>query len=221
MKHLIIVLIFLISTGLIKAQTPKTVKIGNQVWMSENLGTSSGTKPNPSQATNYNQTTSNSSQTQTTSNSSQTQTSEKPKVVNCNYKFTKPKLNIEYIYNRVECCKCTEYAMCSVKPNLVTIEESAYIREMLKLHFEGVNADEAHREADEIRLQNFIQTNYSNGALDPGVSPYLSSLYSGFMDDIFTSFFNAERPKNYGSLNRKVEKYYNSKSCKNHQGYCK
>ena len=202
----------MISPGGIKAQTPKTVKIGNQVWMSENLGTTSGTKPNSSQATNYNQ---------TTSNSSQTQTSEKPKVVNCNYKFTKPKLNIEYIYNRVECCKCTEYAMCSVKPNLVTIEESAYIREMLKLHFEGVNADEAHREADEKRLQNFIQTNYSNGALDPGVSPYLSSLYSGFMDDIFTSFFNAERPKNYGSLNRKVEKYYNSKSCKNHQGYCK
>jgi hypothetical protein len=41
MKNLIIILVFLISMGLIKAQTPKTVKIGNQVWMSENLGTTS------------------------------------------------------------------------------------------------------------------------------------------------------------------------------------
>jgi hypothetical protein len=212
MKHLKILLLLLFATGLIKAQTPKTVKIGNQVWMSENLGTTSGTKPNPSQTTNNNK---------TAGSTSQTQTSEKPKVVNCNYKFTKPKLNIKYTDNRVECCKCTEYAKYSVKPNLVMIEESAYIRERLKLHFEGVNADEAHREADEKRLQNFIQTNYNNGALDPGVSPYLSSLFSNFQDDIFTNFFNAERPKNYGSLNREVEKYYNDSSCERHKGYCK
>ena len=212
MKHLIIVLIFLISTGLIKAQTPKTVKIGNQVWMSENLGTTSGTKPNPSQATNYNQ---------TAGSTSQTQTSEKPKVVNCNYKFTKPKLNIEYIDNRVECCYCNEYAKYSVKPNLVITEESAYIRERLQLHYEEVNADEAHRESDEKRLQNFIQTNYNNGALDPGVSSYFASVSSMLtIENMVWTMGLQERPKSYGSLNRKVKKYNNSKSCKNHQGYC-
>jgi uncharacterized protein (TIGR02145 family) len=37
MKNLIIILVFFIYTGFIKAQTPKTVKIGNQVWMTKNL----------------------------------------------------------------------------------------------------------------------------------------------------------------------------------------
>jgi hypothetical protein len=147
--------------------------------------------------------------------------SEKPKVVNCNYKFTKPKLNIEYIDNRVECCYCNNYAIYSVKPNLVTIEESAYIRERLQIHYEEVNADEAHRESDEKRLQNFIQTNYNNGALDPGVSSYFMSVASMLtVENMVWTMGLQERPKSYGSLNRKVKKYNNSKSCKNHQGYC-
>jgi len=39
MKNSKILLLFLFAAGLIKAQTPKTVKIGNQEWMTENLNT--------------------------------------------------------------------------------------------------------------------------------------------------------------------------------------
>ena len=44
MKNSKILLLFLFAAGLIKAQTPKTVKIGNQVWMSENFGTTADLK---------------------------------------------------------------------------------------------------------------------------------------------------------------------------------
>jgi hypothetical protein len=167
MKNLIIILVFLISSGLIKAQTPKTVKIGNQVWMSENLGTTSSTTPRPSQTTSNNQTAGNSIKTQVstnnpTDNSSRTQSSKNQNSQACSYQFSKPVVKMNYIDNRIKCCYCNNFATHSEIPNLQLQEEETYQAEKLFVHWQNIRASAEHQKMDIGRYEEFIINNYSS-----------------------------------------------------------
>jgi hypothetical protein len=137
MKHLIIVLIFLISSGLIKAQTPKTVKIGNQVWMSENLGTTSGANHasyTPNERTH-------------TINSA----------TNCTFKFARPSLSFEYIDNRKKCCCCgSRYATYTTpSPGVIEFSQvSTTITYNLLKHWDKIGANTEHKDED---INNFAE----------------------------------------------------------------
>jgi hypothetical protein len=203
----LVLLVSLFISDTITAQTGKTVKIGNQVWMSENLGTSAGSNTKPTTA------------------SSQRQAEaipQKPKSVNCNYKFSKPQLQYQYRDNRKTCCCCekryAEYEDASFNRALFSsvfdqkiAKEIRYLLEKLELHYLKINADENHKTSDNARLLLYVLETYGQGV----ESEYIVARQTvqllvsmGMTDDLGSNIVVEDK---YHSFVRTCE--YCSKSC--------
>lgn len=117
---------------------------------------------------------------------------------NCNFVFTKPKLNITYIDNRMMCCYCKKrYAKhYSSAKSRKDAEELTYLGEILELHYQKVNADDCYKNECLKRYTQFVNDNYG----------MLAGLTSGMFSKVgvlFQSFFG----KTMGSKNRTIDMY--------------
>ncbi len=200
----------MIFTGINKAQTPKTVKIGNQVWMSENLGTTSGA----------NRTANTPNKASQASNSSNSATS-------CTFKFSRPNLSYEYIDNRKKCCCCRSRYATYTTPNPGVIElgqVSITITYNLLKHWDKIVANKEHKDEDINRFAEFLknETNKINkdeySLLSAEEKKYVDEKVLKSAKESISIFIMTVKNQFYydpnydfiisGSTRRKVNKYY-------------
>jgi hypothetical protein len=131
------------------------------------------------------------------------------------YKFSKPKLNIQWVDNRVACCCCQE-RYCQFEESRANNKETAeymYLVETLYLHHKKIGADKETASSDVANLTTFIMQNFPNGYL---IAPGIVMAYAGM--PMLEAFGEVT-----GSPNREVEIYYiKDKRCKicKSQYYC-
>jgi tetratricopeptide (TPR) repeat protein len=152
--------------------------------------------------------------------------SNQSQIYSCNFNFSKPTLNINYLDNRVKCCyvdkndnKCQNYSESWDLTNEIPRWETRdYLTEKLYEHLLKENAlnDENHMFSDARKLEKYFQSLYP-----PDLKTVMvNDDYSSIIESI--GLWKLFPPSKYGNSNRSREQFkINSKFCsKEHQNKC-